>query len=331
MPEHKPPHPHGHFAHRHAPPDPALLSTAVGIRAVRRSLAILLGTAAVQTAAVAVSGSVALFADTIHNAGDALTAIPLWLAFRMARREPNGRFRYGYGRVEDLAGLAVVAVIAASALLAAYESILRLLEPREISDLGIVAAAALIGFAGNEVAARIRINAGRRIASAALVADGQHARVDALTSLSVLLGAAGVWLGLPQADPIVGLGITAVICAVAWNAGRAVIGRLLDETDPRVAEEIRLAASSVPDVQTVADVRVRWMGHRFEAEASIAVHPGLTVQDGHAVALNVRHLLLHHLPHLRHVTIHVDPADAPGLAHHRIMSHAHDGLPAHSH
>lgn len=331
MSEHKPPHPHGHFTHSHAPPDPMVLSTDVGIRAVRRSLAILLGTAAIQTAAVAFSGSVALLADTIHNAGDALTAIPLWLAFRMARREPDGRFRYGYGRVEDLAGLAVVVVIAASALLAAYESILRLLEPREISGLGIVASAALIGFAGNEAAARIRINAGRRIASAALIADGQHARVDALTSLSVLLGAAGAWLGLPQADPIIGLGITAVICAVAWTAGRAVIGRLLDEADPHTAEEIRLAASPVPDVHGVADVRVRWMGHRLQAEVSIAVDPGSTVAQGHAIGLEVRHQLLHRLPHLGRVTIHVDPADASGLAHHRIMSHAHDGLPAHSH
>ncbi len=331
MPEHKPPHPHEHSAHRHATPDPALLSTDVGIRAVRRSLAILLGTAAVQTLAVAVSGSVALLADTIHNAGDALTAIPLWLAFRMARREPNRWFSYGYGRVEDLAGLAVVVVIAVSALLAAYESVLRFLEPREISHLGIVAAAALVGFAGNEAAARIRIKAGRRIASAALIADGQHARVDALTSLSVLFGAAGVWLGFPQTDPIIGLGITGVICVIAWTAGRAVIGRLIDETDPHVAEEIRLAANSVPDVQAVTDVRVRWMGHRLEAEVSIAVDPSLTVQEGHAGALDVRHHLLHHLPHLRHVTIHVDPADAPGLSHHRIISHAHDGLPAHSH
>lgn len=331
MPEHGPPHPHEHSAHRHAPPDPALLSTDVGIRAVRRSLAILLGTAAVQTLAVAVSGSVALLADTIHNTGDALTAIPLWLAFRMARREPNRWFSYGYGRVEDLAGLAVVVVIAASALLAAYESVLRFLEPREISHLGIVAAAALVGFAGNEAAARIRIKAGRRIASAALIADGQHARVDALTSLSVLFGAAGVWLGFPQTDPIIGLGITGVICVIAWTAGRTVIGRLIDETNPHVAEEIRLAANSVPDVQAVTDVRVRWMGHRLEAEVSNAVDPSLTVQEGHAGALDVRHHLLHRIPHLRRVTIHVDPADAPGLAHHRIMSHAHDGLPAHSH
>jgi cation diffusion facilitator family transporter len=145
---------------------------------------------------------VALLADTIHNFGDAATAIPLAIAFWFARQKPSERFTFGYGRVEDLAGMAIVLTILASAIIAGYESIQRLLNPQDISYVWVVIAASIIGFLGNEAVAMFRIRVGREISSVALIADGYHARVDGWTSLAVLFGAIGVWLGYPLADPI---------------------------------------------------------------------------------------------------------------------------------
>src|SRR6185437_12503963 len=168
--------------------DAAMEASAEGIRALWVSLAVLGGTALLQAAVVAISGSVALLGDTLHNAADALTAVPLGIAFVVGRRPPTRRYTYGYGRAEDLAGVVIVVVIAASSALAAYEAVTRLLHPQRVSDLAAVAVAALVGFAGNELVARYRIRTGRRIGSAALVADGLHARTDGFTSLAVLVG-----------------------------------------------------------------------------------------------------------------------------------------------
>ena len=320
-------HPHEH----HGPADPAQLSTRQGARATWVSLGGLGATAAMQVVIFAVSGSVALLADTIHNFGDASTAIPLWIAFRFARLKPNRRFPYGYARVEDLAGAAIVFTILFSAIVAGYQSIDRLIHPRPVEYLWAVAAASIIGFIGNEGVAVFRIRVGKEIGSAALVADGYHARVDGLTSLAVLAGALGVWLGYPLADPLVGLGITAAILGIVWQSARAVFTRMLDGVDPGVIDELAHAAHHVSQVQDVTDVRARWLGHRLHAEVSIAVRPELSVADGHAVALDVHHQLLHHIPHLADATIHVDPLDAVGDRHHRVVAHSHDGLPAHSH
>ncbi len=180
-------------------------SSAIGIRAAWISLAGMGATALLQIVIVWLSGSVALLADTLHNLGHLATTIPLIIAFRLGRRRPTRRYSYGFRRAEDLVGLLIGAVIALSAALIVWESVRALSEQRDMTHLGWVLAAALVGAAGNEVVARYRIRAGRRIGSAALVAEGQHARTDALTSLAVVLGVVGAWLGLPWVDPVVGL------------------------------------------------------------------------------------------------------------------------------
>lgn len=280
---------------------------------------------------VLISGSVALLADTIHNIGDAATAIPLWIAFMLARRKPSKRFTYGLGRVEDLAGVAIVLTILFSAVVAGYKSIDRLFHPRPVEYLWAVVVASVVGFLGNEVVAQFRIKVGKEIGSAALIADGYHARVDSLTSLAVLFGAVGVWLGYPLADPIVGLLITVAIARIVWESGKAVMTRMLDGVDPEVADEIKHAVNHAQGVEDVTEVRVRWLGHRLHAEVNIAVSPELSVEKGHEIAKQVRHQLLHHLRYLSNATIHIDPVTASGEAYHRIAEHEHDDLPAHSH
>jgi cation diffusion facilitator family transporter len=318
-------------AHMHGAVDPLILTTDRGIWALKWSLLGLLATALFQLVVVWLSGSVALLADTIHNFGDAATAIPLWVAFRLARWSPSRRFTYGYGRVEDLAGVAVVLTILFSAIVAGYESIERLFHPQEVGHLWAVIVASVSGFLGNEAVAILRIKVGKEIGSAALVADGYHARVDGLTSLAVLFGAVGVWLGYPFADPIVGLFITAAILQIVWESGKAVFTRLLDGVDPTVIDEIQHAVTHIPGVRDITEVRVRWLGHRLHAEVNITVDVELSVQKGHEVAKEARHQLLHHVRYLSDAIVHVDPANAPGEEHHRIAEHTHDGFSTHSH
>jgi cation diffusion facilitator family transporter len=291
----------------------------------------LLATALFQVIIVFLSGSVALLADTIHNVGDAATAIPLWIAFRLARRKPSNRFTYGYGRVEDLAGVAIVLTLLFSAAVAGYESMDRFFHPQTVTYLWAVIVASIVGFLGNEAVARFRINVGHEIGSAALIADGHHARVDGLTSLAVLFGAVGVWLGYPLADPIVGLLITVTILRIVWESGKSVFTRLLDGVDPEVIDEIKHSVNHTPGVQDISEVRVRWLGHRLHAEVNLAVSPEMSVEKGHAIATEVRHHLLHHLQYLSSATIHIDPVNASGEIHHRITEHVHDDLPTHSH
>ncbi|MEK6407364.1 MAG: cation diffusion facilitator family transporter [Acidobacteriota bacterium] len=320
--------PHGHT---HGTIDPAILSTRRGIWAIKWSFVVLFATAVFQLVIVWFSGSVALLADTIHNVGDAATAVPLWIAFTLARRKPSKRFTYGYGRVEDLAGVAIVLTILASAIIAAYESIQRLLHPQPIGYLWAVVVASIVGFLGNEGVALFRIKVGKEIGSAALVADGYHARVDGFTSLAVLFGALGVWLGYPLADPIVGILITLLILRIVWESGAAVFTRLLDGVDPDVVDKIKVEAKRAEGVQDVSEVRVRWLGHRMHAEVNLTVAEGLTVEEGHDIANSARHALLHKLQFLSGATIHVDPPNASGEEYHRVEEHAHDGSPVHSH
>ena len=321
-------HDHDHF---HGTLDPALLTSEKGIWAVKWSMVALLLTALLQAIVVAVTSSVALLADTIHNVGDAATAIPLWIAFLMVRKKPSKRFSYGYGRVEDLAGIVIVFIMLISGLMVAYESVSRLFEPQEIHYLSAVALASLVGFAGNELVARLRLRVGKEISSAALVADGYHARTDALSSLGVFLGAGAMWLGYPQADPLVGLAITFVIFKIVWASGKSLFSRLLDGVDPVVIDEVTHSAQHVAEVLEVSEVRVRWVGHRLLADVNIAVKSNFSVEQGHEIARAVRHELLHHLPYLGNATIHVDPATASGEHHHRMDDHQHDDLPTHSH
>ncbi len=277
-------------------------------------------TAVLQALVVAFSGSVGLLADTIHNFADALTSIPLWIAFVVGRRAATRRYTYGYGRAEDVAGLAIVLVITLSAALAAWESFRKLLAPQPIEYLGWVMAAAVIGFLGNEAVAIYRIKVGNRIGSAALVADGQHARVDGLTSLAVLLGAFGVLAGFPIADPLVGVLITLAILFVLRDAVREVWWRLMDAVDPSLVEKLEKTAQ-VPGVQGVNDVRVRWIGHTLHAEANVEVDGSLSTTEGHAIAEEARHAMFHAAPWLRTVTVHVDPCSHDGLDHHSATDH----------
>jgi cation diffusion facilitator family transporter len=299
-----PPHGEAH-GHAHGTIDPSLATTERGIWAIKWSFAILAITSAAQLAIVALSGSVALLADTIHNIGDAGTAIPLWIAFMLARRPPSPRFTYGYGRVEDLAGLAIVGVILFSAIVAGWQAIERLLDPQPIAFLGWVAAAGVIGFLGNEAVAVFRIRVGRAIDSAALIADGYHARVDGLTSLAVVLGALGVWMGFPLADPIVGLVITAMIFGIVWQSAKAVFTRLLDGVDPQISAELRHAAHHVPGVIAMDGLRVRWLGHRLHAEADVSLDPELTVREASLLTEKLRVEMRHHLPALSQLRIEV--------------------------
>ncbi len=253
--------------------DEALEADTDGRRALLLSLAILAATAIIQAVVVVLSGSVALLGDTLHNVADALTAIPLLIAFRLALRPATKRYTYGYGRAEDLAGIFVIAMIALSSALAAYEAIDRLLHPRDVTHLWAVAAAAVVGFAGNELVARYRIRVGRRIGSAALVADGLHARTDGFTSLAVLLGAGGVALGWSWADPAIGLAITVAILGVLRSAVRQVAARLMDAVDPALVDQATAAVTSVSGIDEVRELRIRWIGHTLRAEVDATVVP----------------------------------------------------------
>jgi cation diffusion facilitator family transporter len=288
--------------------DAALESSAQGIRAVKISLAALGITAALQLLVVLASGSVALLADTVHNVSDALTALPLWIAFVVGRRAANRRYTYGYGRAEDLAGLFIVAMIALSAVIAAVEAVRRLLNPVPVEHLGWVALAGLIGFIGNELVALYRIRVGRSIGSAALVADGLHARTDGFTSLAVLIGAAGVAAGFPLADPIVGLVITAAILGVLRTAVRDVYRRLMDAVEPELVDRGEAALRSVPGVTDVRALRMRWIGHALHAEADLDIAPTTTVSAAHDLAHEAEHHLIHAVPKLKGAVVHAYPA-----------------------
>jgi len=277
----------GTFAHSHDVTDQVdsvMESSAKGIKALKISLVGLGITALLQVVVVLYSGSVALLADTIHNFADAGTSIPLWIAFALARRGANRRFTYGYGKTEDVAGVVIVGVILFSACVAGYEAILKFIHPEPMEHLGWVAVAALVGFIGNEAVAVYRLRVGREIGSAALIADGQHSRVDGFTSLSVLIGVIGAWLGFPLADPIVGIGITIAILFIVKDAAKAVWHRLIDGIEPEILEDIAHAPSHVPGVRAVRNVRARWIGHKVYSDVAIAVDPNLPMQVADAIA-----------------------------------------------
>lgn len=299
--------PHSHDAADSV--DDTLESTAAGIRTVKISLLVLGLTALIQIVIVVMSGSVALAADTIHNFADALTAVPLWIAFALGAKPATRRYTYGFGRVEDLAGSSVVAMITMSAIIAGYEAIARLIHPQQIEHVGWVALAGLVGFIGNEWVALYRIRVGHRIGSAALIADGLHARTDGFTSLAVLCSAGGVALGFPLADPIVGLLITAAILAVLRTAARDVFRRLLDGVDPAMVDAAEQALAARPGVQAVRSVRMRWIGHRLHADAELDVDPALDLAQAHRIAHDAEHELTHTVPKLTTALIHAYPAE----------------------
>jgi len=298
----------GHSHDHHGDVDDALESNEEGIRALKLSLVVLAATAAFQVGIVALSGSVALLADTIHNFGDALTALPLWLAFALARRPANRTYTYGYGRAEDLAGAAIVGIIFFSACVAGYQSVMKLIHGSEVSNVAWVAVAAVVGFLGNEVVARIRVRTGEKIGSAALVADGQHARVDGFTSLAVLLGAGGIALGYPILDPLVGLGITVAILFIVRDSALQIWRRMMDAVEPRVVEAIEQAADGIPGVEAVESVRTRWIGHRLYSEVRVRVPGAMTVAESRAVSERVSGAARRTNPKLDRVTVEITPS-----------------------
>ncbi len=317
------PHSHGHHQ---AALDPNL-ATDLGIWAVKVSLVALMITAIFQVAIVLTTGSVALLADTIHNFSDALTAVPLGLAFWLSRRARNHRYTYGYGRAEDLAGVVIVLMIAFSAGEAIYQSVLKIVHPQPITNIGWVAAAGILGFLGNELVAVFRIRVGNEIGSAALVADGYHARTDGFTSLAVLAGAIGVWLGFPLLDPLIGLAIGITILVIVWKSARDMWHRMMDAVDPDIYEEFRHTASHVTGVMGVHSTAMRWLGHRLYGEMHITVNCQQTTLQSHFLAEEVRHRLFHEFPALVEVVIHTDPCECDQAVEYHPTSH-HNFLPA---
>ena len=334
-------HEHGHgrvasllgsvVGHSHDPSDSidsALAGDRRGIRAVKVSLVGLGITAVLQLLVVAISGSVALLADTVHNFSDALTAVPLWIAFVIGGRAATRSHTFGFRRAEDLAGLFVLAMILFSALYAGWESISRLIDPQPITNIVAVVAAGIVGFLGNEAVALYRIRVGRQIGSAALVADGYHARTDGLTSLAVVAGAFGVALGYPRADPLVGLLIAGVILVLLRSATAQMLGRLMDAVEPGMVDEVERITRDTPGVVDVESVRLRWVGHALETNLSITVDQELSVLEGHAISEEVRHRLLHQVSKLDTVVIHVNPCDHGGVDPHATVRHHEAGAEA---
>ncbi|MGW1342734.1 cation diffusion facilitator family transporter [Kribbella sp. NPDC002412] len=301
--------------------DSALEASKEGMRCLKISFVGLMVTALIQTLIVIYTNSVALLGDTLHNYADALTAIPLAIAFVVGRRRATRSYTYGYGRAEDLAGIVVVVLIAASAAYAGYEAITRFIHPGDVRHAGVLALAGVIGFLGNEVVAQYRIRTGRRIGSAALVADGLHARTDGFTSLAVVLSAAGAWLGFPLADPIIGLLITLAILFVLRDAAREVYRRLMDAVDPALVDRAEEVIRSTPGVVDVTGIQLRWLGHTLRAEARISVDSNTSLVDAHHLSHQVEHELVHGVRRLTSATIHAEPLPHDSTAAHDLVSH----------
>ncbi len=301
--------------------DTELTASAAGMRVLWVSLLVLGLTAAVELGVTSLSGSVALLGDAVHNVADALTAFPLALAFWLGRKPATRRYTYGFGRAEDLAGIFIVAVVAASTAYAAMVSVERLVHPTPIHRVGLVAVAGFVGFVGNELVAHYRIRVGRRIGSAALVADGQHARTDGLTSLAVVAGAIGVAVGFPRADGIMGLLITLALVGVLRTTARDIVRRLMDSVDPGLVDQVEEVLARVEGVDQVERVRIRWVGHQLQAEATIVSDAELTLAAAHGIAERAHHQLLHEVPRLTEALIHSDPGTAGSATGHELTAH----------
>jgi cation diffusion facilitator family transporter len=301
--------------------DQALVGSDDGMKTLKISFGVLAATALVQLVVVLTSSSVALLGDTVHNVADSLTALPLALAFWLERKPPTRRYTFGYGRAEDLAGMFVVAVIAASAAFTAWEAIDRLIHPQTVHHVGWVVVAGVVGFAGNEIVAVYRTRVGRKIGSAALVADGYHARADGITSLAVVVGALGVAAGWPSADPVMGLVITVAILVIVKSAARDIYRRLMDSVDPTLVDHVEAVLAGVDGVEAVETVRIRWIGHELRAEAVIVSDGRLPLAAAHAIAEVAHHRLLHEVPRLTEALIHSDPGTDGRATGHDLTAH----------
>lgn len=318
-------HEHGH-EHGHVPNNNLADSTREGLRVVAIATAGMFVVAAVEFGFFAVSQSAGLLSDALHNLGDVLTTIAIWVAFLVARRPATRRYTYGYSRAEDLAGAFITVVIVASAGLAAWESYRRLITNAVPTQIGWGVAAALFGFVGNEALAHYKIRAGRRLNSQALIADGQHSRIDGITSLAAAAGLVLEYLGVRHADPVAGLLISVAILYILVEVGRDVFRRLMDAVDPEVIEQVRAEALGVPGVQEVADIRARWAGRRLYVAFNIGADSALTLAQAHAIAERARQEVLAHVSGAAIVDIHVDPVGLPpGEDPHAWLHEDHDG------
>ncbi len=303
---------HSHDLHEKV--DDIMESSERGMWATKWALVCLGITTIIQLVILYFSSSTALFADTIHNLGDGLNSIPLLLSFALQRRMRSRQFTYGYGRTEDLAGIVIVISIAISALVAGYQSIQKLINPSDIDYIWWVAGAAIIGFIGNEAVAILQIRTGKEIGSAALIADGKHARTDGFTSLAVLVAVFGVLIGVPILDPIIGLLITVTILWILKDATISVFRRVLDGIEPSILAEVEHAPMHVDGVRSVQNAQARWLGHKVHADISVELDPCLSLVDSHAIVERVRTALADHVPAFGGATIQVSPASATPAA-----------------
>lgn len=316
-------------SHSHA--HSSALATAQGIRAIKISAVGLLATAAVQLAIVAVGRSAGLFADALHNLSDVFTTVALWIAFHASRRAATRRYTFGYDRFEDLAGVGIVVVIGVSAVLAGWESYRAFVEVREVAFLEASLVAAFIGVVGNEVVARYKIKVGRQIRSAALAADGRHARIDALVSAGAVAGLAGVALGFPAADPVAGMLITAAIVWITVTSAREVAARLTDAVDEEVIGRIEELASSIDGVREVHDVKARWAGRSLFVQLHICVDEDLPLNEAHAIGEEVRHEVIDSVEGVSQALVHLDPwGEGKDQSVYHPARHRHDD-PDHPH
>lgn len=325
------PHPHGHshdnhhhhhssnilvkiamalhlpgFGHDHShAADSAMLDNQLAVRTVWIALFALGATTALQILIYAASGSVALLADTVHNLGDALNSVPLLIAFYLARRAANRRYTYGFGRLEDIAGVFIVLSIGFSAAYILVESFRKLVDPQPLHNLEWIALASLVGFVGNELVALMQIRVGRQIGSDAMVADGQHARIDGLTSLAVLIAVLGTLIGLPILDPIVGIVIALAIVGITWNAIKAIWYRLMDAVDPHLVEHVEAHVRGIEAVQAIQSLRLRWVGHRMYGVITVQVAADTTFEQSQAIVRGIQHEARQVIPQLDDMTVQV--------------------------
>ena len=318
-------HTHSHD-HSSLATDQSFLDNQEGIRVVWIALGLLLLTTLLQVVIFWLSRSVALLADTAHNLVDGLNSLPLLMAFYLARRAPTRRYNYGFGKAEDVAGIFIVLSIAVSAAFIFWESFPKLFNPQPLTNVGWLAAAAIVGALGNEAVAWLQIRTGRKIGSAAMEADGLHARTDGLTSLAVLVAAIGSWLGYPIIDPIIGLLIGVMILFITRQAALTMWHRLMDAIEPELLEQAEQVIGQEEAVRDLRRIRMRWMGNRLHAEVHVAVDAQLTTAESHTIAERVRHQLFHKIARLAEVVVHVEPWSAKGEVYHQETAH-HEGAP----
>jgi cation diffusion facilitator family transporter len=264
-------------------------------------------TAVLEIGISSVSGSVSLLSDAVHNVSDALTGVPLWVAFFFSRKKPTARYSYGYGKFEDLAGVMIVVLVLLSSVFSITRSFGKLLHPQIFLHPGWVALASVTGFLGNEAVAFLRIRAGRRTGSVSLVADGQHARVDGLVSLSVLAGVAGSLTGHLRWDPLVGILLGVVTFLIGVRMGWMVGTHLSDGIDSGVLETIRRAALDEPGIREVSRVRARWMGHRMICDLLVVLDHPVSLPDSRQRARAVEERIRKALPFMDDVLVVATP------------------------